>query len=232
MSMKLQAKVIGRIQETPDVVTIRFTVDGCTLDHIAGQYITVYFDDTDIKQGKAYSISSTPGGDSSSITVKKIGLFSDKLHSLKVGDSFTISQPYGFFYAHRNKPIIAIAAGVGIAPIWSIIGHEAITNKADQPIKLLYTNKTADDIVFKKAIDGLVVDHDNITAQYFTTHQSESPYTKRRIVVSKDIVDQSGSNGYYVCGSQDFVRSIWHQLVEAGINEDLISTETFFESWN
>lgn len=230
MSMNLQAQIIRRVRETPDVVTLYFTVDGRPLDHTAGQYITVYFDETDIKQGKAYSLSSTPGDQYSSITVKKIGLFSGKLHGLRVGDRLTISRPYGFFYAHQDMPIIAIAAGVGIAPIWSIINHELRNKATNQTIKLFYTNKTADDIVFRGAIDDLAGRYNNVVKQYFTTRQIESPYIHRRLVVTSDIINASANSGFYVCGSQDFVSSIWRQLIEAGVHEDLISTETFFES--
>ena len=228
--MKLGARVVRRVNETPDVITLYFTVDNHPLDHVAGQYITVYFDDTDVKQGKAYSLSSAPSDPYSSITVKKIGLFSGKLHDLRVGDSMTISQPYGFFYAHSDKPIVAIAAGVGIAPIWSIINHEVITKQTQQPIKLFYTNKTVDDIVFRAAIDKLADRHSNVTSRYFTTRQSSPPYVDHRITVARDIVDVADDCGYYVCGSQDFVRSMWRQLIEAGVHPDSISTETFFES--
>lgn len=229
MTTKLKALVVKRIVNSPDVVTIFFTVDGRPVQHKAGQYITVYFDDTDVKQGKAYSFSSCPDDEFSSITVKKIGLFSGKLHALKVGDTFTISQPYGFFHAHGGQPITAIAAGVGIAPIWSVIRHEA-GRGTGSPIKLLYSNKTCDDIIFHDAIDELTSVFDNFSSQYFVTRQPEAKHTTRRIEVGQDIADVSDGQRFYICGSQDFVKSIWQQLREVGVHEDAISTETFFET--
>ena len=229
MTTKLMVQVVKRAVNSPDVVTIFFTVDGRPVRHLAGQYITVYFDDTDVKQGKAYSFSSCPDDEFSSITVKKIGLFSGKLHALKVGDSFTISQPYGFFHAHSGQSITAIAAGVGIAPIWSIIRHE-VGRGTGAPIKLLYTNKTCDDIIFRSAIDELNGNFDNFSSQYFVTRQPDALYTTRRIAAQQDIGDISEDQRFYICGSQDFVKSIWQQLREVGVGEDSISTETFFET--
>ena len=229
MTAKLQAKVTRRIVDTPDVITIFFAVNGQPLTHKAGQYITAYFDDTDVKQGKAYSLSSCPGDEYSSITVKKIGLFSGKLHALKIGDSFTISQPYGFFHAHKNRPVVAIATGVGISPVWSIIRHE-VSSGADTPVQLLYGNKTEDDIIFGSAIHQLAANNKQFTYRHFVTRQPQTSHIARRMNVAQDIADMSPEHCFYVCGTQDFVASIWRQLIEAGANEDLISTETFFES--
>jgi ferredoxin-NADP reductase len=229
MTAKLQAKVIDRVVDTPDVITIFFTVDGQPLAQKAGQYITVYFDDTDVKQGKAYSLSSCPGDEYSSITVKKIGLFSGKLHALKIGDSFTISQPYGFFHAHKNRPVVAIATGVGISPVWSIIRHEVARDAANS-IQLLYSNKTEDDIIFGSAIHQLASSNEQFTYRHFVTRQPQTSHIARRMNLVQDIADMSPEHCFYVCGAQDFVASIWRQLIEAGASEDQISTETFFEN--
>lgn len=229
MTAKLQAKVISRVVDTPDVITIFFTVDGRPLAQKAGQYITVYFDDTDVRQGKAYSLSSCPGDEYSSITVKKIGLFSGKLHALKIGECFTISEAYGFFHAHKDKPIVAIATGVGISPIWSIIRHE-VARDATKSIQLLCSNKTEDDIIFNSAIRRLAGDNQQFTYRHFVTRQPDTSHTARRLSIAEDIAELSAEVCFYVCGAQDFVASIWRQLVEAGASEDQISTETFFET--
>lgn len=229
MKNKLQARVVRRAKNTSDVVTLFFTVDDKPLRQEPGQYISVYFDDTDVKQGKAYSLSSCPGDEYSSITVKKIGLFSGKLHDLKVGDSFKISEPYGFFHAHKNRPIVAIATGVGISPIWSIIRHE-ISSGAGAPIQLLYSNKTESDIIFASAIGDMAKNTEQFTYKHFITRQPKTSFVPRRMNIAQDVVNISPEHCFYVCGTQDFVASIWGQLIEAGANEDLISTETFFES--
>lgn len=230
MSGQLQAMVIKRTIDTPDVITLDFIVNGKPLSHTAGQYITVFFDDTDIKQGKAYSISSSPHDAHTSITIKKIGLFSGKLHALQVGDSLVISTPYGFFNAKNNKPIIAIAAGVGIAPIWSIIRYEYSKIGTHPTTELLYSNKSHDDITFRSAIDRLSEQETTFSRQYFVTREPKTEYVPRRIDVGMDIGTVDEDHNFYVCGSADFVGAMWRQLTRAGVSERSISTETFFET--
>lgn len=226
---KLQAKVTRRVVNTPDVVTIHFTVEGKPLIHQAGQYITVYFNDTNVAEGKAYSLSSYPSDDESSITVKKVGLFSGKIHKLKVGDIFSISNAYGFFNLGGNKPIVALAGGVGIVPIWSII-RDICANDKNRQVVLLYTNKTVDDIIFRSEIQDLMKTNKNFSAQLFVTREKSNDTISRRIDLTTDVTNEMLDSLFYICGSVDFSRSMWRQLGEIGISEDNISTETFFEA--
>lgn len=226
---KLLAKVTRRVINTPDVVTIYFMVDGKPLMHQAGQYITVYFDDTDVAEGKAYSLSSCPSDDESSITVKKVGLFSGKIHELQVGDIFSISKAYGFFNLGGDKPIVALAGGVGIVPIWSII-RDVCVNDRNRRVVLLYTNKTADDIIFRSDIQDCVKTNKNFSAQFFVTREKSKDAISRRIDLTADMTNEMLDSLFYICGSVDFSRSMWRQLNKIGVSEDDISTETFFEA--
>lgn len=230
--MRGRAIVTEVIVETADVVTIRFLVDGAPLSHQAGQYITVFFDDTDVPEGKAYSLSSAPSDLWSSITVKKVGLFSGKLHALVPGDSFAISQPYGSFNAYREAPIVAVASGVGIGPVWSVTRDE-ILRGTGRSIKLFYSNKTEADIVFRGEMERLEREHENFSVRHFVTRQAETAFTRRRIDPARDLAEFQSDHCYYICGTTDFVRTMWRGLTAAGVPETSISTEVFFgvESW-
>lgn len=229
MNKRLQATITERTVQTPDVITLKFTTNK-PLAYRAGQCVTVYFDDTDVRQGKAYSLSSCPLDLEPSITIKKIGLFSGKLHELKVGDSLAISPPYGFLNNKSQKPLIALAAGVGIAPIWGIIRDEC-SKKSQRPITLLYSNRTNRDIVFHSDIDTLAKQLKNFNRQYFITRESSKNAILRRISVDRDLTsNQLNKSDFVICGSIGFVRGMWQQLIMAGVGEDKIVTETFFEA--
>lgn len=227
---KYDAIVVSLRHETPDVVSILFTLaDGAILDYDAGQYITVYFDQTSKPEGKAYSLSSAPGEKPMSITVKRIGEYSKLLHNLKKGDTFKISRPYGFFNPATPKPLVCIAAGVGLAPIWSIIKHEHAQGN-DKPVFLYYSNKTTRDISFSHELEAQHEAHINFQLIH---HITRSPRVPAHMIAGRINLDRCvqvvDDPAYLICGSVDFVRSMHRGLVKRGVGQGSISTEIFFE---
>lgn len=223
----ITATVTRIVRETPSIRTICFTVGGHTLTYIAGQYVTVYFDHTGLLSGKAYSLSSSPRDTDMRITVKRVGLFSGLLCDLQPGMEFAISEPYGFFNAHADQPIVALAGGVGIAPLWSILRyHDTL------PATLLYSNKTVSEIPLRAAIDAHQAAHDNFSVQYFITREAVERQAgiARRINLAHDIAPSDCSHMFYICGSVDFVTGMWQQLMALGVPDTHIATETFFET--
>lgn len=212
-------------QQTPDVWSIDFLVDGKPLPAEAGQYISVFFDETDVAEGKAYSLSSSPTDPTSQITVKRIGLFSGKLTDLKEGDFFTISPAYGFFEAFLGEPAVFIGQGVGISPLFSIICDE-IKRDTSRTMELHYSNKTENDIIFHSELNEFN-NREKLTTNFYITRQKDSAYEKRRFSVD-DLKNLSDETCFYLCGTTDFTRSVWRQLVKKGVNENQISVEVFF----
>lgn len=213
-----------------DVVTLYFCLqDGGVLDYTAGQYVTVYFDDTSTPEGKAYSLSSAPGESLMSITVKKIGVYSGRLHALKVGDVFTISDAYGHFNPMTAKPLVCIGAGVGIAPLWSVIKSE-YQRDTDRVASLFYSNKTVDDVAFHDDLShaskttSLQVHHHITRQRHVPKHMHAG-----RIDIDTCLRMAEAEAMFLLCGSVRFVRDMWQELTERGVAAERISTETFFE---
>ena len=215
------------VQESPSVVTLYFE-QPTGFRYAAGQYVTVFFDDTTVSEGKAYSLSSQPDDINLSITVKKVGLFSGKLHSMRAGDTLCISAAYGMFNAFGDAPLVALAAGVGIAPIYSIIRHDVLGGN-NRPIQLFYTNTIDEEIVFKKELDRLMHRYaDGLDVRYIVTRQNNSEYAAPRMK-GADIVREFPDRMVCICGTVGFVRDMRQQLVSAGMREENIITEVFFE---
>ncbi len=231
--MDKHTAIVTRVrQQSHDVVTLYFTLDdGSKLDYTAGQYITVYIDGGSHPEGKAYSLSSAPHQKYMSITIKKVGEYSGYLHSLKAGDRFTISSAYGFFNPMSKRPLVCISAGVGIAPIWSVLKDE-LKHDASRVAHLFYSNKTTGDIAFHDAITARDSAHESLKVAHHITRQDDVPAHMHigRIDLDKCVEAVEDEANYLICGSVDFVRSMWRGLSERGIAPELISTETFFES--
>lgn len=217
MRDSLKVKIEKVRLETPIVKTLYFKRP---FDFVAGQYISVYFDDLGVSEGKAYSLSSRPSDELASITVKNVGgPYSKRLCSLEAGDELEISQAYGYFNPETDSPLVGIAAGVGLGPIWSVLASN------DSPKNTLYhTAKTDDDMVFRAELDALktkVVRH--------VTQQKDTQFNSGRFKV-EDIVKSSPDDAFYLCcGSIDFVKDIFRDLLNEGVDRERISTEVFFE---
>lgn len=228
---QLTAVVKKVIKHSRDIAVIYFTLqDGTLLPYEAGQYITVFFAGSSAPQGKAYSLSSAPHEPFMSITVKKIGEFSCLLHALKPGDTFQISESYGNFNPRSTQPLVCLGAGVGIAPILSVLKdeyHKDCFRKAH----LFYSNKAIQDIPHMAELAGLQQTTHLMLHHHITRQKHVQPnYALGRLCIDECLQKAEDEARFLVCGSVGFVRDMWRGLTEHGVAPGRISTETFFES--
>ena len=189
----------------------------------AGQYITIFIDNSSTPEGKAYSLASYPEEKYLSLAVKRVGEYSSFLYNLKPGDRFKHSQGYGHFNPGTTNPLVCFAGGVGISPIWSII-KQTIASNPTQPIDLAYSTKSALDASFLADITK-ITSHKQLT---FYHHQTNSKTSKIQDRINSMKYIKPNAH-YLICGSIEFVKSMRSPLVNSGINEKDISTEVFFE---
>ncbi|HCC05969.1 TPA: hypothetical protein DEP94_01240 [Candidatus Nomurabacteria bacterium] len=242
-------------KETENVFTLTLSYDGNLPLFKAGQFITVFFPETGHVEGKSYSISNIISPNSFTITIKSIGVFSNKLISLKAGDKLSASFPYGYFYTESDSSsLVLISGGIGIAPFKAMI-QESLLKTPNRKIILFYSNKTQKDIIFKnewgqlteKYPETFKVNH-YITQDYKNSNcvipaqagiqvlntgfQIKFGMTTKdgRIPVA-DIIEQSKNLSdpeFFLCGTIPFVRDYWRGLKEGGVPEISIYTEAFF----
>ena len=216
MRDSLTVEIVRVRQENPEVTTLYFVRP---FDFMAGQYITVFIEGSQVREGKAYSISSRPHEDLMSITVKNVGgEFSSYLCSRQVGDTLQISRAYGDFNPQTE---VGIAAGCGLSPIWSILAD------AKQPTFLYLSQKSPEYMVFTEELAA-----SSIQVNKFSTRQQVEEadgWWNGRFEVANIVSEVPDDAHFLVCGSLPFVRDVWQKLTAAGVDESHISTETFFE---
>lgn len=235
------------IKNTKDISTIYFTKkDGSVPIFDAGQYITVLFKDLLPPEGKAYSLSCRPGLPYLSITVKRVGKYSNRICDLKPGDKFLVSSSYGSLFEDYDQDITLIGAGVGIAPLFSIINDTLLKNPK-RKVTLLYTNKTIKDICFLKELEELKEKHPNFKLILHVTREKDAKEStnknnKDNQIDSKFIKGRFNLEGYLknktldvtsdfiLCGHINFVKDIYNDLLKCKVPVEQISTEIFFES--
>ena len=231
--------------ETHNVKTYRLRYKDPTakFDFKPGQFVMLAV--SCLKDGKdqiirrAYSIASPPTQTGSlDLTMKKEGLVTTKMDSLKGGEEIEISGPYGVFVFQENmsKNVMFLAAGAGIAPIWGIMKYIADKN-LDVKMTLLFSNMTPHDLIYETEIPDIEKRCRDLLIALTITRPHES--TKKEIdswkggqgridkAMIKEHVDKRNPDLFYICGAPEMVNACVQHLKELGVSQARIRTERF-----
>lgn len=215
----------------PGVATLNLTtLDKGPTKYRPGQYIKVYFPDLAGFKGKEYSLSSAPQEPDLAITVRAIGKFSNRLCSLQPGDTFLGSNPTGLFnLARHSSNTVMVASGMGIAPFRSIILDE-FNRRARYKMNLFYSAKKTDDLLFNQDLQALIKNQPNFKFHKFITQEniSDPNIIKRRIKISDvlEVIKKIETTSFMLCGSTSFNATYRQELVNIGVSQDNIYSET------
>jgi ferredoxin-NADP reductase len=111
-----------------------------------------YLDNTPT-QPHPFSFSAAPNGQFLRVSIKAAGDFTDRVRELAPGTVALLEGPLGAFTAAvpRDKYLM-VAGGIGITPIRALIESLAAVGR---DIVLLYSVKTADDLLFASELRAL-----------------------------------------------------------------------------
>lgn len=179
-------------------------------------------------QAHPFSLSKSFDGKTIRITPKNVGDFTSLIPQLAIHTPVLIDGPYGIFTketAKKNK-ILFIAGGIGITPIRSLLEQAA---KEGKNIVLLYSNKTREDIVFKKEISQLKEKYDFPVYYFLTQEEKNNDYLKGRIDETrlKTLVKDLDKRETFICGPKIFINSLRQILISLGVRKNQIHFELF-----
>ena len=243
-------RVIRKEKES-DIITSFYLVpaNGSGVpDFKPGQYITVRASTpcghTTMRN---YSLSDRPGQEHFRISVKREvgakaetpkGFVSNFLHdNIEVGSVIEVGPPCGEFFldveAKHERPLVLLAAGIGITPILSI-AQTALEQMPDRKIILVHACLHEGVQAFRKVLDDLAAGHKNLTLRHC---YSETPPSgiQRATNDSTGMIDATlieslvpdRNADYYFCGPTPFMVNIYHQLLEWGIPASQVHFEFF-----
>ena len=189
---------------------------------------------------RTYSVSSSPSDEFLRISVKRDGSVSSHLHDrIQVGDQIEARAPQGDFtvQASERRPLVLLAAGVGITPLLSMLREVVYQGKRInrmRPTWLIQSSRSVADLAFRDEIDELVARAgDKIKVLRVI---SQPP-----IDGSADRYDRAGridvellktllplnDYDYYLCGPGSFTQALYDGLRTLRIPDDRIHAETF-----
>ncbi len=237
-------------RETHDTSTFYFkreAGDDSFSRRMPGQFAVVRF----LKSGswsepRPFTVSSEPGADRISLTVKNTGRFTAGIHFLEKGAKVLCEGPYGIFYPDfkQEKNLVLIAGGVGITPFLSILRH-INKEKENCKITLIWSVKTPEDIIAEDELRKISSDlKGRLKTIIFITRQDKHKpgeadefiendlfvfeYGRMNENTFKNHINENNSS-FYLCGPEQMQKSVLTSLKEyRGIKPASVKRERFF----
>lgn len=253
-------RVLEKNQESPSCVSIVLApADGKPLaDFLPGQHLVVKVrpGGSGASVARCYTISSPPGRPTYRITVRRQDTRQDAgptaqtrtsvsqlIHDdLRIGDVVLAKTPGGRFHLNveSHRPIVMLAAGIGITPMISMLEHLAQSPQADdvkqeRPVMLMYGVRDGSDHPFRSRLDELASAHDWLTVVYCYSaprhgidRESTDYHIAGRIDVSwlQRLLPHHRCE-FYLCGPAGFMQSTYDGLMEWGVDPSMVHFESF-----
>jgi len=145
-----QAVIKGIVSETPDTKTFTLRLKGKVMRYKPGQFLMLSL----AGFGEApftYASMFRPDG-IFQVSIRQVGTLTAALHNLKVNDIVGVRGPYGNSFPlnkFKNKSILFIAGGCGIAPLRPLIQHVSKNRKSFAKVEIIYGCRTPNDLAYR-----------------------------------------------------------------------------------
>lgn len=234
---------IGKIVEESEEIKsfYLYPVDGQKIaDYKPGQYVSVQVcvKEIELLQSRQYSLSSVFNGECYRISVKKesaimdspMGMVSNTLHGMQVGDNLVLSAPAGIFsLKDAGTPIVLISGGVGVTPMLSMLqtNRDTVKNKT----VWIHGYRSAAVHAFKDEVGKIQEESDWLDTYLFNEDVEggeDSNVIKGRVDLNicKAAILLENAH-YYICGPEIFIKTHYDSLIDFNVNKENIFYEEF-----
>ncbi len=224
---------------TYDIKGVRFKLpEGIDLDYKAGQYMQITapaYGHLKRSTYRAYSIASNPTEKGYvDFCIRKVpkGIVTTFVHEhMKVGDTITLSGPYGDFYLRdSDKDIIFIAGGSGLSPVQSMVYEMIAKGITKRKTNFFFGACTSEDLFYVDKFRTL--EHDHTWFKYIPALSNEEVTGDNcESGLITEVVDRyySDLTNYeaYLCGSPGMINACNQVLESKGMDKSQIFYDKF-----
>jgi ferredoxin-NADP reductase/predicted pyridoxine 5'-phosphate oxidase superfamily flavin-nucleotide-binding protein len=210
----------------------------------AGQHLPLRFTLDGEVHIRTYSLSSAPSDGFFRISVKREGLISSHLHQqIRVGDVLEARAPQGHFTVAplERRPLVLLAAGVGITPLLSMLRevvYQGLRTRGIRPTLLLQGSRTLADQPFRAELDRLLEDAGGAVRVVRVLSQPEADVFEGEdfdltgrvdvaLLQSVLEVEDFDQVDFVLCGPGAFTQGIYDSLRDLDVRDAQIHAETF-----
>jgi propane monooxygenase reductase subunit len=149
------AEVVDVGTLTRDIRSLALVING-ELEFQAGQFAKLNVPGTE--QWRSFSMANPPWQkDRLEFMIKLVpgGLFSEQLEQFDPGAKLRVNAPHGAFRVRdRDRPLLIVGGGAGMAPLWSMLQH--LAERGDErPVRFFYGARTPADLFLLGEIAAL-----------------------------------------------------------------------------
>ena len=233
-------RVAEKVAETDDVVTFRVARvdDRLVKTSLPGQYVTVKVQMPDgVHQPRQYSLTAVDDGEHRQFSVKRVrgvdkpdGEVSNHLcDRVQVGDTLTMSLPFGDVVLDDSRPAVFASAGIGITPMAGMLSHLRAAGSR-LPIALLHADADEASFALRRQVlaDLRALPNGSVHVWYESGADSELPVDGVH-AGTMDLGRAQLPDGaaYYLCGPLPFMQAVRSALIERGVSPRDIQYEVF-----
>lgn len=227
---RFRGKLVHKRPLTYDILEVRVQLlEPKTIDFIAGQYVQLESEEYKGRESvmRAYSISSVPSDNRYiEMNIRRVpdGICTTWVFDhAKEGQKLYLSGPYGQFHlSDTEAPIIFIAGGSGMAPIWGIL-NDMMEKGIQREAVYFFGALTQADLFYTDELVKL-----SKTADWFTFVPSlsmepeDSDWRGERGLIT-DVVSRhfpnTSAHEAYLCGSPGLIDASVSVLIKNGMSE-------------
>ena len=150
--------------------------------------------------------------------------------ALQSGDEVGVFGPIGDFVLHETRPAVLVAGGIGITPFKGMAEYAA-DNELPIPIRLAYSNRIEDEIVYREELGALEGRNDRFRVLYTLTRTANKEWPGPTGRIDRDLLKEAARGLedpiFYVSGTPGMVAGTFRLLRSVGVPEAEIEFEAF-----
>ena len=224
VAQSFSSQIIAKNSLTAELLEIRFTKP-LGLVYEAGQFLQLLVPPS--ATPRSYSLSSTPADDYLEFLVKLHvgGLASEYFKTLQVGDEVKLNGSFGRFINTQINPIVGIATGTGLVPVYGIFRDELVNKKNQVQMHLIFGVHSETDLFWVDRLEELAANFPQFTFTVAVSQPDENWLGSRgRVTNHLKFIPEAQ---YFICGNPEMVKDVRTQLLTEAVPQANIHLEIF-----
>jgi CDP-4-dehydro-6-deoxyglucose reductase, E3 len=219
-------------RRTPTIAELELHPLGDPLEYLPGEYVLLEDDRHEVPP-RSYSVANAPRpGGVISLLVTRVpdGETSRWVHErLRVGDTVSISGPYGTFVDDPGsiRPALFLAAGSGLAPIRALLEAELDSGTRDS-LTLIFSARTEADVIDRPRFEDWQRTQPRFRFVRTLTRGAGPPPRGRIPALLGTLCADLSEHDLFVAGAPGFVMACADAANALGARRERIRTEVFF----